>query len=232
MNSQDKIIEIDRLTVDFNGTKALDNVSAIIGKGDFIAVTGRNGGGKSTLLKSILKLISPTQGRVAYYWDGQPVERLKFGYLPQKSNVDSRFPITVEEVVESGLLGNRSNRRGAYSDGTKCRITEVLRLVGVEELRRRVIGTLSGGQLQRALIGRALISNPDIVVLDEPLSYLDRDFVGQVYDIISEISKRTTVILVSHEMTVISEMANRHWIVDRTLHECHAAHHYFKTECD
>ena len=102
----------------------------------------------------------------------------------------------------------------------------------MQDHRRQVIGTLSGGQLQRALIGRAIISRPDVVILDEPLSYLDRRFIGQIYEIVADIAKRATILLVSHEMTVISEMANRHWIVDRTLHECHASHHYLKTECD
>lgn len=232
MNSQDKIIGIGGLTVDFGGFKALDGISADIFRGDFIAVTGPNGGGKSTLLKSLLKLMPPTEGSVSYFWDGKPTERLKFGYLPQKNNIDSRFPVTVEEVVASGLFGESRNWRGAYAPEARRRIDAALERMGVAGLRRQVIGTLSGGQLQRTLLGRALVSEPDVVVLDEPLSYVDRNFVEQIYRIVAEVSEVATVILVSHEMTVISEMANRHWIVDHTLHECHASHHYLKTECD
>ena len=235
MDSQNKkrIISIEGLSVEFGKFKALDNVNAEITSGDFVAITGPNGGGKSTLLKSILHLIKPTSGQVRYYGaDGSAVDSLRFGYLPQKSNIDNRFPITVEEVVASGLLGEKRNWRGRYSADARRRIEEVMATMGVAGYRNQVIGSLSGGQLQRTLLGRAVISEPDIVVLDEPLSYVDHTFVEQIYGIIADLAKRSTVILVSHEMTVISEMANRHWIVDHSLHQCHAAHHYLKTECD
>lgn len=233
MKSHDnRIISIEGLTVDFGNFKALDNVNAEINQGDFVAITGPNGGGKSTLLKSMLHLIAPTRGQVRYYADGAETDRLRFGYLPQKSNIDSRFPITVEEVVASGLLGERRNWRGKFSPAATAKIESTLEEMGIEAIRRQVIGTLSGGQLQRTLLGRAVISDPDIVVLDEPLSYVDRTFVEQIYGIVAKLAERATMVLVSHEMTVISEMANRHWIVDHTLHQCHAAHHYLKTECD
>lgn len=232
MNSRDKIIEIAGLSVDYGRFTALRDVSAEVCKGDFVAVTGPNGGGKSTLLKAILHLLKPTKGVVRYYVDGAPADSLRFGYLPQKSNIDARFPITVEEVVASGLLADRRNWYGRLSDDVVAKVDAMLRLTGVDALRRQTIGTLSGGQLQRTLLGRALISEPDVVVLDEPLSYVDHTFVEQIYDIVADLHRRATVILVSHEMTVISEMANRHWIVDHELHQCHAAHHYMKTDCD
>lgn len=234
MHSHDNGLKIaaDHITVDYGNTVALDDVTVGINSGDFVAITGPNGGGKSTLLKVLLKLIRPVSGRVEYYENGQVVDRLHIGYLPQKSNIDSRFPITVEEVVASGLYGDRCNWRGKFSGLTSQKIDSILELMGIAGLRKRVIGSLSGGQLQRTLLGRAVISEPDIVVLDEPLSYVDHNFIEQIYKIVEDISKRSTVILVSHEMTVISEMANRHWIVDHTLHECHASHHYLKTECD
>ena len=100
------------------------------------------------------------------------------------------------------------------------------------DLQKRPIGSLSGGQLQRTLLGRAIIADPEVVVLDEPLSYVDRQFVEQIYHIVADLAQHSTIILVSHEMTVISELANRHWIVDHSLHQCHAAHHYLKTECE
>ena len=173
----------------------------------------------------LLKLLKPTKGSVEYFRDGNSVETLSFGYLPQKNNIDSRFPITVEEVVASGLFADRRNLRGGYSAETKRQIDDTLELMGIADLRQRVIGALSGGQLQRALLGRAIISHPSVVVLDEPLSYIDRNFVEQI-------SKTATVIVVSHEMTVISELANRHWLIDHSLQECHASHHFLRTECD
>ncbi|MBD9005998.1 MAG: ATP-binding cassette domain-containing protein [Porphyromonadaceae bacterium] len=229
---QNKIISVENITVDFGNFRALDNVNAEINAGDFVAITGPNGGGKSTLLKTMLHLLTPTKGRVRYFNGDEEVDSLRFGYLPQKSNIDNRFPITVEEVVASGLLGERRNWRGKFSDAASEKIEATMKKMGVDGFRRQVIGTLSGGQLQRTLLGRAVISNPDIVVLDEPLSYVDHAFVEQIYGIVADLAKRSTVVLVSHEMTVISEMANRHWIVDHALHQCHAAHHYLKTECD
>lgn len=98
-------------------------------------------------------------------------------------------------------------------------------------MRDHAIGELSGGQLQRTLLGRAIIGKPHVLVLDEPLSYIDKQFEEHLYGIIGEIAKSTTVILVSHEMTTISQIANRHIIVDRHLHECSAHHHFIMTEC-
>ena len=226
------IIRGTGLTIDYGSTSVLADVSLSINAGDFVAITGPNGGGKSSLLKVLLKLLKPTKGSVEYFRDGNSVETLSFGYLPQKNNIDSRFPITVEEVVASGLFADRRNLHGGYSAETKRQIDDTLELMGIADLRQRVIGALSGGQLQRALLGRAIISHPSVVVLDEPLSYIDRNFVEQIYKIVEQISKTATVIVVSHEMTVISELANRHWLIDYSLQECHASHHFLRTECD
>ena len=232
MNSQNSIIEIADLSVNYGKNQALNNVNAVINSGDFVAITGPNGGGKSTLLKALLRLISPTTGAINYFRNGIPTDNLRFGYLPQKNNIDARFPITVEEVVASGLQGATRNWRGSHSSEVKNKISEILELTGMLDLQKRPIGSLSGGQLQRTLLGRAIIADPEVVVLDEPLSYVDRQFVKQIYHIVADLSQHSTIILVSHEMTVISELANRHWIVDHSLHQCHAAHHYLKTECE
>ena len=223
MNSQNNpLIVLDSITVKWNEQPTLDNISFTIYEGDFVAITGSNGGGKTTLLKVILNLLKPTRGSVKY-----ASERLKIGYLPQKNMIDSHFPITLWEVVESGLLASNYDK-----DTINEKVTQMLELVQLTEHASKPIGTLSGGQLQRGLLGRALISDPEILVLDEPLSYIDKHFEHRIYDILSSLSPHTTIILVSHEMTAISAMANRHLIVDKTLHECSAAHHYFRTECE
>lgn len=208
----------------------LSDVNFTADRGDFIAITGPNGGGKTTLLRLILGLLKPTGGKIVYYDEsGAPSsETPKFGYLPQKNSVDSHFPITVGEVVASGLLGTK----GMTSTESKERVREVLKLIEMEDLAARPIGRLSGGQLQRALFGRAIVSHPGILVLDEPLSYIDKHFEEHLYRIIADIAPHTTILLVSHEMTQISAMANRHIIVDHGLHECIAAHHYLKPECE
>ena len=223
MNSQNNpLIVLDSITVKWNEQPTLDNISFTIFKGDFVAITGPNGGGKTTLLKVILNLLKPTRGSVKY-----ASERLKIGYLPQKNMIDSHFPITLREVVESGLLASNYDK-----DTINEKVSQMLELVQLTEHASKPIGTLSGGQLQRGLLGRALISDPEILVLDEPLSYIDKHFEHRIYQILSSLSPHTTIILVSHEMTAISAMANRHLIVDKTLHECSAAHHYFRTECE
>ncbi len=208
------------------GRSILDNVNLEITDGDFIAITGPNGGGKTTLLRVMLKLLKPDRGHVKYHTVAG--RQLRIGYLPQKNMIDSHFPITVKGVIEAGLLGVNA----ITSDEKMKEIEDTLRLVGMESHAERPIGMLSGGQLQRALLGRAMISKPNLLVLDEPLSYLDKNFEARFYDIISGIKDNTTIVLVSHEMTMIAEMANRHLIVDRSLHECQAHHHYIKSECE
>lgn len=221
------VIRLSGISMKWDNREVLSGVSLDVNKGDFLAVTGPNGGGKTTLLRIILKLLRPTNGEVAYFDGDFPCRRLPIGYLPQKNMIDARFPISVEEVISSGLLG-----AGEIPAGTRRQLVdETLRLVELAGHSGKSIGNLSGGQLQRALLGRALISHPSVLVLDEPLSYLDKHFEEHIYSIIADVAPTTTIILVSHEMSVISTMANRHIIVDHTLHECSAHRHFVPTDC-
>ena len=225
---QNKMIELGSVAMQWDNHIALQNVSLTINEGDFLAITGPNGGGKTTLLRLILRLIKPTRGKVIYRSNGKEVENLEIGYLPQKNQIDSRFPITVEEVVSLGLMSQKKLSK----QERKEKVSQTIALMGLEEHANRLIGELSGGQLQRTLLGRAIVSNPRVLVLDEPLSYVDKSFEGRLYDIIAQLAKHTTIILVSHEMTRIATMANRHIIIDRTLRECSAEHHYITTGCN
>ena len=153
--------------------------------------------------------------------------KLSIGYLPQKNLIDSHFPIDVEEVIASGLIGEN-----LPSNKVKSRVKETIGLMGLESHAKASIGNLSGGQLQRALLGRAIISRPKLLVLDEPLSYVDKRFEHYIYDLVAELAKTTTLLLVSHEMSTIAGMANRHLIIDHTLTECHSAHHHVHYDCD
>ncbi|MDE6527504.1 MAG: metal ABC transporter ATP-binding protein [Muribaculaceae bacterium] len=221
------VIQLSDINMRWEHKTVLSNVSLTVNKGDFLAVTGPNGGGKTTLLRIILKLLAPTSGTVTYLRDGVACRRLPIGYLPQKNMIDSRFPISVREVIASGLLGTGITDTGAKNEA----VEETIKLVELQSHATTPIGNLSGGQLQRALLGRAIISKPEIMVLDEPLSYIDKHFEDHIYRIIADVAPNTTIILVSHEMSVISTMANRHLIVDHSLHECAAHRHFMPTDC-
>ena len=221
------MIELDHVWMQWDNRIALQDVSFSIDEGDFVAITGPNGGGKTTLLRIVLKLLKPTQGRVVYREQGREVKDLVVGYLPQKNMIDQRFPISVEEVISSGLLSQKLDRTEVANQ-----VAKIIDMVGLKEHAHRPIGNLSGGQLQRALLGRAIISQPRVLVLDEPLSYVDKRFEGRIYESVSQLSRITTILLVSHEMSKISTMANRHIIIDKQLHECSASHHYITTECE
>lgn len=232
MTCSTPLIELKEVTVRYDGRlPVLSDIDLEINSGDFLAISGPNGGGKTTLLKVILRLLRPTYGRVIYRnAEGREMRDLHIGYLPQKSAIDTRFPITVGEVIRSGLLRSLYNK--VRPDDLEQQ-ERIMALTGTIDIRHRPIGELSGGQLQRTLLARAIVSNPDILVLDEPLSYVDKRFEQQIYGIMEELASHTTIVLVSHEMSIISGMANRHIIVDHTLHHCHALHHYVpNSSCD
>lgn len=226
---QHKLITLRDVGLRHGVRQVLSGVDLDICRGDFMAITGPNGGGKTSLLRIILGLLKPTVGRVDYIdADGSRIRRMDVGYLPQKNAIDSHFPLTVSEVVASGLLGRRGLSREEISDRTAA----TLSTIEMEQYASQSIGRLSGGQVQRSLLGRALISGAPLLILDEPLSYVDKHFEHRIYDILREQkASGTTVVLVSHEMTAIAEMATRHIIVDGTVHACHSDNHRVVCDC-
>ena len=222
LNVSDRpLIRIESLEFKREDRIILHDVNLIVNHGDFVAITGPNGGGKTTMLRIILGLLKPTSGSVSFI-----PERPVIGYLPQKNAIDSQFPLTVREVIQSGLLGIRGLSRSEIISRTD----HTLERIEMSDLADRSIGRLSGGQLQRVLLGRAIIAEPTLLVLDEPLSYVDKHFEAHIYRLIAEIAPCCTTLLVSHEMSTIATMANRHLIVDRTVEACQANCHLM-AEC-
>ncbi len=215
------LISLSDIEISYDGRTVLSNVNLDINRNDFIAITGPNGGGKTTLLRIILQLLSPARGSVKYH------ENLNIGYLPQKNMVDSRFPITVGETVKTGLLGSKIK-----GDEARKAVLSKLEVLELSEFENFSLSQLSGGQMQRTLLARALVSNPDILILDEPLSYLDKHFEQRVYTILETLQGKCTIVLVSHEVSTIAAMATRHIIVNRTLHFCHSGTHFVHYDCD
>lgn len=204
-----KIIELKDLSVGYEDNPyVLKNVNLDVFSDDFLGIIGPNGGGKTTLLKTILGLVKPTGGGITFFHKGVKTDKINIGYLPQINQIDKKFPISVHDVILSGLTAQRKIF-SPYTKEQKEKVTDIARQMGLEKLIDRPIGTLSGGQLQRTLLGRAIIDKPDLLVLDEPNSYVDKRFETDFYKILEDINKNTAIILVSHDVgTVISLVKN------------------------
>ena len=202
------VILLEHVTVRYDGHMALEDVSLTVREGDFLGIIGPNGGGKTTLLKVILGLVVPERGRVEVL-GGSPFEtRHRIGYVPQAMDFDSDFPIQVIDVVRMGCLKYLTFGNG---DSQKCErdVEGVMRQMGVWSLRDRQMGRLSGGERQRVLIARALVTDPEVLLLDEPTANVDSQFQSTIYEILSGLNERMTVCLVSHDIGVISSYVKK-----------------------
>ena len=216
MSNAKKIISIRNLSVRYDGVVALEHVDLDIFDNDFVGIIGPNGGGKSTLVKTIMGVV-PHSGTIEYspdiYRHGKP----HIGYLPQISNFDRSFPISVGEVVLSGLQAERG-MFGRYTKQDRTRVTELLDMVSLTGLHNRAIGELSGGQLQRVMLCRALISDPKILILDEPTNFVDNRFENELYSILEQLSRRMAILMVSHDLGTISSVVRNIVCVNRHVH--------------
>lgn len=198
--------EVLRLTdvwVHYDGTPVLKSVDLSVRPGSFLGVIGPNGGGKTTLLRAILGLVKPSRGQVTVL-GRQPVQARRFiGYVAQYNLFDRDFPISVEDVV---LMG-RYRRPGlfrAYSERDSRRADEALETVGMLTYRERQIGSLSGGEQQRVFIARALVTEPRILLLDEPTASIAPDMQTEFYELLEKLKQKMTIIMVSHDVTAVS----------------------------
>lgn len=197
-------IEIKDLSVYYGEHLALDKVSLQVHKGDYLAIMGPNGGGKSTLLKSILGLKRTAKGEVSIFGGRVSDNRHLIGYVPQYSEVDKDFPITVEEVVRTGILKPGLSLFRRYTPKERELVKGALTQVGMLGLATRQIAQLSGGQFQKMMIARALVTQPEILLLDEPTASVDSRASEEIYALLGELNKERTILLVTHNVLAIS----------------------------
>lgn len=211
------IIKIEHLFAGYEGKEVLSDINLSVEKDDYLGIIGPNGGGKTTLIRTILGLMKPTSGSIRFFKEGEEVNEIKMGYLPQYNALDKQFPISVYEVVLSGL--SKSKRLFArYGKVQYQQVTETLERMQLSDLKDRHIGTLSGGQLQRVLLARAIVSKPDVVILDEPNTYIDRRFQKQMYEMLEQINKECAIIIVSHDIAEVLNNVKHIACVNHHLH--------------
>ncbi len=211
-----KLISLKDVDVAYQEQLVLKDVNLEIYSDDFIAVIGPNGGGKTTLVKAILGIIE-AKGMIEYSKELYRNNDLQIGYMPQINQFDKSFPITIEEMVLSGLL-NRNSYRIRYNKEERQRCAELLKLTGIESMAHHQIGEVSGGQLQRATLCRALISDPKLLILDEPTNYVDSHFEGEMYEILRTVNQRVAIVMVSHDIGTVSSIVKQIVCVNGSVH--------------
>jgi len=219
------IVEIKNLTVRYPGVKALEDVSFSIKQNDFLGIIGPNGAGKSTLFGCMLGILKQYQGEIFFF--GENIRKskkylLEIGFVPQKPVFEKNFPATVREVVRMGL------RKGSNED----RVDKILQQVWMHELDRRRIGELSIGQQQRVFIAKALVDNPQILILDEPVTGIDIQSTELFYSILRDLNKKQkiTIIWSSHDLDAVNKLANKVACLNRTLFFHGISHEFFDNE--
>lgn len=213
------VVEFDNVSFRYAGTPVLEHVSFTVAPGEFFGLIGPNAAGKSTLLKLILGLLAPDSGRIRVFAETPRAARGRVGYVPQHPSFSRNFPISVREMVLLGRLGT-GTRVGLYSREDKIRAHRALQAVEIEEIAARPIGTLSGGQLQRALIARALVCDPQLLILDEPTANIDLRSEEDIFALLRHHNARMTIVVVSHDVAFISGYVDRVGCLNRTL-VCH-----------
>ena len=215
--SIEPVISLRDVTFSYGGEPALEDVSLSVKDREAVCIVGPNGGGKTTLVKLILGLLAPQRGEVRVF--GQPPRRarLRAGYMPQHVQHDPQFPVTVMDIVLMGRLGQGSLGRvmGWYGRADRRAALDALGQVGMEDFWRRPFAALSGGQRQRVLIARALCCKPDLLLLDEPTSNVDSMVEARLLELLRELNRRMTVLMVSHDLGFVSGLVESVICVNR-----------------
>ncbi len=201
----ESLIVVHDIDVAYGKIQALKSLNFSIEKGDYIGVIGPNGGGKSTLIKTILGLVKANQGSISYLGQSLKKSKIKMGYVPQINDINRYFPITVKEVILTGKLSTEFTPFFKYSKNDILEVQDILELVGLGDLGDRQISDLSGGEFQKMLIARALIIKPDILLLDEPTAMIDILSQKQILNLLKKLSKDVTILLVTHQIQAITK---------------------------
>jgi zinc transport system ATP-binding protein len=217
------VISLQGVTFSYGGEPVLEDVSLSVADREAVCIVGPNGGGKTTLVKLILGLLSPERGEVRVFGLPPDRARLRIGYMPQHVQHDPQFPVTAMDIVMMGRLGQEGsasffgNLTGWRARSDRFAAVEALKQVGVSDLARRPYASLSGGQRQRVLIARALCCKPDLLLLDEPTSNVDTLVESQLLDLLRELNRRMTIVMVSHDLGFVSELVDRVICVNRRV---------------
>ena len=206
-----ELINISNLYYKYHKTDVLENINLSIKDDDFLAIIGPNGGGKSTLLKLILGLLTPVTGKI-----DKKLKNSLIGYVPQNTNLNIDFPITALEIVLMGHIVSKKRIFGYSKEDIACAM-ESLKKVSMEKFANSKIGDLSGGQRQRVFIARALCSNPKIMLLDEPTASIDVKGQREIYELLKELNKFICIVVVSHDISVLLNYAKNVAHINKTL---------------
>jgi zinc transport system ATP-binding protein len=211
-------ITLEHVYAEIAGQPVLEDISLTVNEREFFAIIGPNGGGKTTLVKLILGLIRPQKGTIRVFGDSPEGNRKMLGYVPQFHTFDFYYPITLEEMVLSGRLGNKSRIFTRYTKEDRRITKEVLMTMGISDLSGREISALSGGERQRAIIARALVGEPRALLLDEPTVYVDAPTEQQFYSILNTLKEKMAIVLVTHDIGVVSDHATKVACLNRRLY--------------
>ncbi|MGD8765348.1 MAG: ABC transporter ATP-binding protein [Desulfobacteraceae bacterium] len=211
------IIKVRDLNFSYNGQPVLRDVDLEVAAGDFMAMIGPNGGGKTTLLKLMLGLLSADRGQILIFRKSPKAVSHRIGYVPQDVHINKDFPVSVLDVV---LMGKLKPGRGwtRHSDNDRAAARQALEKVEMADHDDRRIGELSGGQLQRVFVARALVTEPDLLFLDEPTASIDTKGQREFYTLLKELNESITIIVVSHDLMVVSGYVKSVACVNQRLH--------------
>lgn len=211
------IIDIRNLNFAYNRQPVLIDVSLAVQAGEFIAMIGPNGGGKTTLLKLMLGLLTPESGQIRLFGKSPQEVSHRIGYVPQDVHINKNFPISALDVALMGKL-KPGLRRSRHSAADRRAALHALEQVQMEKFCNRRIGELSGGQKQRVFVARALVTDPELLFLDEPTASIDTKGQNEFYQLLNELNERITIIVVSHDLMVVSGYIKSVVCVNRRLH--------------